>query len=237
MTIRRGSYGSDVTALQVLLATLGFYEGAVDGRFGPMTDAAVRAYQKHVGFVVDGIVGPKTRGALFGISDPPLSALSGYERARLFGDFKFVPHPAPNRSGHPIEILGNWESENIVLVEVPELIGVKGFPKSGMIRMHKKMERAFLGFIREAAKNGSLKLLRTWDGLYYPRYVRGSLTSLSNHSWGTAFDVNAGTNPLGRRNDELADFAQTGYKYGFFWGNAFSNRPDPMHFEWTGKYE
>ena len=226
-----------MTALQVLLATLGFYEGAVDGRFGPMTDAAVRSYQKHVGFVVDGIVGPKTRSALFGISDPPSSALSGYERERVFGKFAFVPHPAPNRSGHPIEILGNWESENIVVVNVPQLIGVTGFPKSGNVRMHRLMRDAFLGFIADAERDGSLKLLKTWDGLYYPRYVRGSRTSLSNHSWGTAFDVNAGTNPLGRKSDELADFAQTGYKYGFFWGNAFSNRPDPMHFEWTGKYE
>ena len=221
--------------MQTLLSTLGFYEGAIDGLFGPKTEAAVRAYQRHAGLSVDGVVGPKTHAALFGVTDPPFSALSGYDRQRIFGKFSFVPHPAPDSSGCPIEILGDWVEKNIVVVHVPQLIGLAGFPKSGNVRMHRLMRYAFLGFIADAARDGSIKLLTTWDGLYYPRYVRGSRTSLSNHSWGTAFDVNAGTNPLGRRCDELADFAQTGYKWGFFWGNHFATRPDPMHFEWVGR--
>lgn len=237
MTIKKGSYGHNVNKLQVMLSTLGFYDGAVDGMFGKMTEAAVKGYQKHVGLVADGVVGPKTNSALFGITEPPFSPLSGYERERIFGKFSYVPSPAPDNSGAPINILGDWESENIRLVKVPQLVGVQGFPVSGMVRMHKKMEQAFLGFMKDAAADGTLRLVKSWDGLFYPRYVRGSRSSLSNHSWGTAFDVNAGTNPIGHSNDELADLAQTGYKWGFFWGNAFANRPDPMHFEWTGKIQ
>ena len=37
---------------------------AVDGIFGPQTDAAVRAYQQRLGLAVDGIVGPQTWHAL-----------------------------------------------------------------------------------------------------------------------------------------------------------------------------
>lgn len=37
---------------------------AVDGRPGPHTDAAIRAFQASAGLVVDGIAGPKTRTAL-----------------------------------------------------------------------------------------------------------------------------------------------------------------------------
>lgn len=38
----------------------------VDGWFGPVTEAAVKAFQKAEGLTVDGIVGPKTWAALFG---------------------------------------------------------------------------------------------------------------------------------------------------------------------------
>ena len=56
---------SAVAAYQKQLATLGFYAAAIDGLAGPITGAAVRAYQKsHPDLVVDGIVGPATLASL-----------------------------------------------------------------------------------------------------------------------------------------------------------------------------
>ena len=52
--------GDDVAALQARLTEMGFHCGRVDGIFGPMTEAAVKEFQKSVGVVVDGKCGPAT---------------------------------------------------------------------------------------------------------------------------------------------------------------------------------
>ena len=58
-TLRRGARGEAVRALQTKL------DLGVDGIFGAMTEAAVRAFQRSHGLVPDGIVGPKTWAVLF----------------------------------------------------------------------------------------------------------------------------------------------------------------------------
>jgi N-acetylmuramoyl-L-alanine amidase len=52
--------GDDVMELQERLFGLGFHPGRIDGMFGPDTEGAVRAFQRGVGLVVDGEVGPAT---------------------------------------------------------------------------------------------------------------------------------------------------------------------------------
>lgn len=55
----------DVRTLQRDLLALGFYRGVVDGISGPLTRAAVEAYQRqHPDLVEDGIAGPATRASL-----------------------------------------------------------------------------------------------------------------------------------------------------------------------------
>ncbi|MBG0830500.1 N-acetylmuramoyl-L-alanine amidase [Planomonospora sp. ID67723] len=54
--------GEDVEALQRRLKALG-YTIDVDGVYGPMTAATIRVFQRTVGLVVDGIVGPRTWAA------------------------------------------------------------------------------------------------------------------------------------------------------------------------------
>jgi len=57
-------YGDDVAALQSRLTEMGFHSGRVDGIYGPMTESAVKEFQKSVGVMVDGKCGPATIIAL-----------------------------------------------------------------------------------------------------------------------------------------------------------------------------
>src|SRR3954452_19264713 len=61
--IRQGDKEHPVMTLQHLLRARG-HAVAVDGIFGPLTDKAVRDFQKQKNLSVDGIVGPKTWTAL-----------------------------------------------------------------------------------------------------------------------------------------------------------------------------
>src|SRR5262245_19150906 len=53
--------------IQQALVAKGFDPGEIDGEYGPITQAAVAEFQRAVGLVVDGAVGPETAEAL-GIS-------------------------------------------------------------------------------------------------------------------------------------------------------------------------
>jgi DNA-binding winged helix-turn-helix (wHTH) protein len=62
--LREGSHGDDVLVLQRQLVQAGYDPVYLDGQYGPLTATAVRAFQQDYGLVVDGEVGPATRGAL-----------------------------------------------------------------------------------------------------------------------------------------------------------------------------
>ena len=53
-----------VELLQQRLRRVGVDPGPIDGRFGPLTEAAVRRYQLRDGLMIDGLAGPQTRTAL-----------------------------------------------------------------------------------------------------------------------------------------------------------------------------
>lgn len=63
-TLQIGSTGVDVKALQQKLKDAGFDPGAIDGKYGHATEAAVLAFQKSEGLLADGIAGPRTLAAL-----------------------------------------------------------------------------------------------------------------------------------------------------------------------------
>jgi murein L,D-transpeptidase YcbB/YkuD len=67
-TLRRGMHDESVRSLQSALNNKLGKELATDGKFGPKTMAAVKEFQRKNNLKPDGIVGPKTKVALTGIS-------------------------------------------------------------------------------------------------------------------------------------------------------------------------
>jgi putative chitinase len=69
MVLKVGSEGADVKKLQEKLGV------ETIGKFGPKTEAAVKAWQKANGLKDDGIVGPATWAKLFGESKPAATVI------------------------------------------------------------------------------------------------------------------------------------------------------------------
>ena len=155
---------------------------------------------------------------------------------RHFGRFDF----RSLRDGS-IQILGAWERDNIVSVEVPLLKGLAtdGGKFSGKVRCHRHIAEAFAGAFTEIASKPRLReKLLFWSGGFVPRHIgRNPSRPLSPHSWGVAFDINDEWNDWGTAGAEkgekgsIVELRPIFEKWGFYWGGNFSKR-DPMHFQY-----
>lgn len=76
-----GSTGSEVSAVQQVLMNAGLYTGTVDGDFGSLTEAAVKAYQTQRGIAADGIIGDQTWWVPAGAAGATLASLAGLTTA------------------------------------------------------------------------------------------------------------------------------------------------------------
>jgi murein DD-endopeptidase MepM/ murein hydrolase activator NlpD len=63
-TMKLGDRGWDVAAMQYILARRGYPPGAIDAVFGPMTDTALKNFQRALGLSADGLAGPATIAGL-----------------------------------------------------------------------------------------------------------------------------------------------------------------------------
>lgn len=165
---------------------------------------------------------------------PAFRAITSEEREQLFGNFRFRPDPQPDNRER-VEILGDWVVENIVAVTLPAFPGYRSTEITTLF--HRKGAEQLRRLWQEWEETGLLDRILTFDGAFVPRFQRGSTTKLSNHAWGTAFDINWEQNQL---NNEPArrgfpgcvyDLVPAANRHGFFWGGHFTRRKDGMHFE------
>lgn len=146
-----------------------------------------------------------------------------------------------NKYGNPFS--ANFK-RNLVMWDVPDDLEIGVIPKR--IYLHKSMIKPLEAAFRALIQSGKVKELKTWDGCYNPRPIRGyekqwkrcvaegiaqaGAKYLSAHSWGMAIDVNAFENGLGKKPKLSAGFVKCFTDQGFKWGGNFK-RLDGMHFE------
>lgn len=203
-----------------------------DGVVGPLTWA--RALQLGLDAVPDDLPDADESGPNFP-PRPGFSPLGEAGRQQAFGAFQYR---AAGTESNPeaVQVLGDWRQKNIVLVEIPQLRGEPGTAGGDDFQFHRLVRAQVLGLFEAWEKAGLLGLVLSWGGSYAARFVRGSRTYLSNHAYGTAFDVNVAWNGLGVRpplagaTGSVRKLVPLANRLGFYWGGHFK-RPDGMHFE------
>ena len=93
ITIRPGDQGAAVENLQRRLKELNLYKGVADGKYGKLTEASVRAFQKANGLKQDGVVGKETQAKLFVQPESPATQAPA---PTLTPSPEFVAPPAPS---------------------------------------------------------------------------------------------------------------------------------------------
>lgn len=252
--LRKGMKNELVGDWQAFLRSLKLYQSTIDNDFGQKTHDATILFQTKHNLFCDGVVGPVSwakaisLGFYLNIEDerivdnslsfpdkpnfPPL--VSNYEREKLFGTITFKSNPS-SQNPEGIIITNNFEKINIIKVELPQLsIATNG--KYSSMRFHKDCAFQLQQFFKEVEEKNLLHLIKSYAGAYFPRFVRGSRTVISNHSYGTAFDINVPWNGLNKtpalvgQPGSVRELVPIAHKWGFYWGGHFS-RPDGMHFE------
>ncbi len=158
------------------------------------------------------------------------------QREALFGRYEYLRVP---QRGNPeaIRILGNWERDNIVDVAVPQLRKALGDKAPISIRFHRLAAAQLQSLWAEWESAGLLNRILSFGGGFAARFVRGSRSLLSNHAFGSAFDINEAYNPFGQRPVSngrkgcVRDLVPIANRCGFYWGGHYQSRTDGMHFE------
>ena len=179
-------------------------------------------------------------GRRVGLTSPPAELMQ-----TKCGTIVFVHDPIPKNAEH-IRITNNFVSENIIEVDIPQLrdcvvILDHGVAKSdGRIQFHRNHANRLAKLFADWEAAGLLDRILSFDGSFNARLKRGKkgndLKNLSNHSWGTAIDLNASWNQRTHIPAQMADrgcireLVAIGQDNGFYWGGHFTTM-DGMHFE------
>lgn len=159
------------------------------------------------------------------------------EMVSLFGDPKLSGNLNEGQLGGLAKPDESWVLENLVMVDLPLLIGVEGFPASGKIKFHKKAAPHLQAAFKEISQLGLLSHIKSFDGAWVPRTIPTVSKYYSSHAFGIAFDINAKFNRYGTKPPDageegsVSELVPIFEKHGFFWGGYFK-KTDGKHFQY-----
>jgi hypothetical protein len=138
-----------------------------------------------------------------------LGSVVGTYRYRVVGGGLIAPEPS-------------WVAANIRTEVVPIL---------GNVTCHKDLFPQLRAALLEVQQRGLSSAIHPGEyaGCYYPRFIANT-TTLSNHSFGLALDLNVPGNQRGTVGEMDRDVVAIFKTWGFAWGGDW-RWTDPMHFE------
>jgi hypothetical protein len=131
----------------------------------------------------------------------------GHYTYRVLGGGAIAPDPA-------------WVASHIVTDTVPIL---------GRVTCNRLLFPQLKAALAEVVARGLAGTIHSTAGCYNPRFIAGT-SSLSNHAFGLAIDINAPENARGTAGQMNRQVVQIFEKWGFTWGGVW-HYTDPMHFE------
>lgn len=133
----------------------------------------------------------------------------GVYRYRVLGGGRIAPDPG-------------WVAEHVTTESVPIL---------GSVTCNKLILPQLRAALEEVVARGLADRIHPGEyaGCYYPRFIAGS-TTLSNHAFGLALDLNVPGNQRGTAGEMDRGVVAAFEKWGFAWGGRW-RYTDPMHFE------
>lgn len=143
--------------------------------------------------------------------------------------------------GDPLGDRKVFEALNMTFWDIPIFINTHIPALPNKLYCHKELVRPLQKVFYSLIESGLSKEIKTFDGCFNVRLIRGSKKNLSIHSWGLAIDLNAAHNPLGyMKSDSQAggltpfslSFDEVFRSEGFTCGIDFV-RNDGMHFEYV----
>jgi hypothetical protein len=165
--------------------------------------------------------------------------MTGREAMRKYG----IPFDAIST---PINEKTLFESNHMTLWDIPKNINKAIRVLPNRLYCNKDLVQPLTNAFNNIIERGLAEEIKTWDGCYNPRPIRGveaqfhelfnkglydkAADYISIHSWGLAIDINAAWNQLGKVPLMSQNLVKCFADAGFTWGGTFI-RKDGMHFE------